>query len=111
MKKIAFFILLVGGISSCNNKTSDKTRFHKLTDLQEKVFKYGDKKAYEDLKVLMLDYPTEDFLFWSLIMANKHNSSQAYLDVFSTIVLSYVGEIDRFYQMDKRSRDFAMEYL
>ena len=111
MKKIFLFIAFVGIITACENRSLDKSSFQTMASLKERIFKYGDKKAYEELKTLMVDYPVEDMLFWSLIMANKHSFHQANLDVFYAIVLGYVSEIDRFYEMDERSQALAKGYL
>lgn len=103
--------MFINIVCSCNNRSSGRAGLKDLPALKEKIFKYGDKEAYTDLKVYLLDSPAEDILFWALIMANKHNDPQANLDVFHAIVVGYAGEVERFFEMDKRTQDLAMEYL
>ncbi len=75
---------------SCEQKTDTSaekkvTQVDSMESLKSKVFKDGDVEAYKELRVAYLDRPTEEFLFWSMLMANKHDYAPAYFDVFVTL--------------------------
>ena len=124
LKKVIYFVILFL-LSSCQKqKETDKnfnepkeeirsmnTPSRSIIDIQGDVYK-GDEKAYWELRIAYLDYPPENFLFWALLMANKYDNSQAYLDVFWCLVhSSEVGDICNFEKMDMRTKKMALEYL
>ena len=51
-----------------------------LATLKLKVYR-GNVEAYDELKHFYLDYPKEEMLFWSFLMANKYHDASACLDV------------------------------
>ncbi|MCC6726241.1 MAG: hypothetical protein IT258_17170 [Saprospiraceae bacterium] len=71
----------------------------------------GSIDAYNELRIVYLDSDAGEFLFYALLMANKHDYPQAYLDVFYALVHGYVGGIEDFDKMDKKTQKLALEYL
>lgn len=81
-----------------------------LLDLKNGVFD-GDIESYKQLRIAYLDYPKENFLFWAILMSNKHNYAPAYLDVFYILVDGYGIRTERFLELDIRTQTLALEYL
>ncbi len=71
----------------------------------------GSIDAYNELSVVYLDCHAGEFLFFALLMANKYDYPQAYLDVFYSILYGYVGGVEDFYKMDKKTQKLALDYL
>lgn len=57
------------------------------------------------------DYVVRNFQFWALYMSNKHDYAKAHYDVFQTLVISFVGDINKFKEMDEQTKRLAREYL
>ena len=66
----------------------------KLTDsLFNLAIENGDEKAYNNVAGnYILDENYEDLLFYSLIMANKHNSSEANFHVFLILSNTFISK-------------------
>lgn len=81
----------------------------KIADLKKAVLREGDTNAYYELKIAYLDneFP-EEFLIFSLIMANKYDYLQAYFDVFTCLTDVYLTDISK---IDEKSANLAIEYL
>jgi len=81
-----------------------------------KAIDKGDKRAYRNLVITYLDYPTQDFLPIAMEMANKQNYPPAYYDVYSTLtVMENLDEendsISEWENWNPRMRRIALEYL
>ena len=119
--KIVWVILFIL-IGSCqidknNNKPQSQqeksiNQAHRdVTDIKSEV-RLGNIESYKELKIVYLDYSSESFLFWALLMANKYDYSTAYLDVFYCLLDSYVGgDLYKLKEMDERTKKMALEYL
>jgi len=70
----------------------------------------GDADAYAKLQGDYRDYPPENFLFWSMYMANKYDYPYAHEDIFQTLVDTYGGD-SALYKMDEKTRSFALSHL
>ena len=77
------------------------------SELEKLVIEKGDTSAYYELFVNYLDYPSERFLPYALIMANKYNYPQAYFDVYDRLWHLY----DSPDSLDNTSKKMAIEYL
>jgi hypothetical protein len=102
-----------------------------IKQIKKEILIYGDTNRYNELYFNLDCLGQHDFkLFWSLIMANKYNYNGAYFDVFESIALSNcyenfsngtnppftkvsVDSIEYFSldHIDKKTRDFALNYL
>jgi len=72
----------------------------------------GDTIAYKEIRKYYSETTSGDFLYWSLIMSNKYNYSQAHLDVFYSITGDYIGgNLDRFYEIDSQTQKLAISFL
>lgn len=82
-------------------------------DCQYKIFAKGDTSCYNlGKRYVKIEKQEKEFLFWSLIMANKHNYKTANLDVFNVLLDSYVkGRLEYFYDIDSVTQSFMLEYL
>jgi TPR repeat protein len=84
-------------------------------ELKEKVIIEGDTAAYNSLSTASLDNSEESFLPWALIMANKYEYSQAFLDVYFCLN-SMSSEFDKnntrsLKLLDNKTREMALSYL
>lgn len=115
------FLILMALLSSCQmnkNKNEDMKKEEvsmnqpkrDITEIQDEVLA-GNIQSYEKLKIIYLDYPSNSFLFWAMLMANKYDYPQAYLDVFYTLINSFVGGIYGYRELDQRTKELALEYL
>lgn len=77
------------------------------SELEKLVIEKGDTTAYYELSINYLDYPSERFLPYALIMANKYNYPQAYFDVYDRLWYLY----DSPDSLDNTSKEMALEYL
>lgn len=120
MKKKIFIIIQFIIITGCNNQIdqnnspnnmkSINSPNREIEDIEKEVFN-GDTSSYIELRNIYLDQDPGDFLFWALLMSNKHSYPNAYYDVFLCIVNSYVGDIERMNNIDPITKKLAIEYL
>jgi len=122
---ITLFIAFIG----CNNSPNDdknksipinifkakSEQMESYLKLKEKIITMGDTESYSSLSTASLDNPTEDFLPWALVMANKYHFTQAYLDVYFCLN-SMSNEFDKndvrsLKLLDNKTRTMAIEYL
>ncbi len=82
-----------------------------LDELKQAVFSEGDTSSYLELRKAYLDFPSEDFLFWSLVMANKHGYPRAHTDVFFTFLQAYDCEGYSLSNLDEKTCIMALKYL
>ncbi len=114
MKKIAITLLIILVSIGCSKRNEDKTipiNYVPTSEalLKKKIIENGDTVSYETLSTSYLDNPQpEEFLFYSIIMANKYNYPQANFDVYWHLTLLFADSINK---IDKRSADLAIMYL
>jgi hypothetical protein len=110
------FIMGLGLITSCDSskENSDATSMNQakrdINQIQKEV-RLGNTDSYDELQIIYMDYPRENFLFWAMLMANKYNYPRAHLDLFYCTIESYGLEINEFNQMDTLTQKFALEHL
>lgn len=80
-----------------------------MKELKKKVWK-GDDLAYRQLYIANLSNRENQF-FWAFYMANKYNYPKAYYDVFYCLKVSYKCDDYTLNNMDKKTKEFALEYL
>jgi len=114
MKKIIYYFLLIICLISCIKKekylhviSMNNTR--PINELKELVLSKGDTAAYDELHTaFMNEKHVEEYLLYSIVMANKYNYHRAYFQVYDclTSVFKYdVGEIDN------ETKALAIKYL
>lgn len=117
---IASIIISTITISCNNNKNnidSAKEEIFSMNQAQRDVSEIKDEvrkgniESYKELQTIYLDYPSESFLFWALLMANKYKYPPAYLDAFHVLVNSYVGNIENINSMDNETKKMALHFL
>lgn len=50
-----------------------KTPHDSIGSLKKEAIQFGSTKAYNRLSIIYMDFPPEDFLFFAMTMANKHD--------------------------------------
>lgn len=93
-------------------------------ELKKKVILNGDIDAYGGLSIYFMDLPSDYSLFWSLLVANKYDITQAYYDVYKAIGFFEYGNnhLDKYIEykeqntinlddLDKKTRKIALDYL
>jgi len=120
MKNIIFISLF---FFSCNNNSekmynsdfSMSDGEHSTTEYKclKKIVDCGDTVIYQQMFDKYDDnFHIDEFLAYSLIMANKYDFAQAYYDVF--YILTLLPEInvkECFYCLDEKTRLFALDYF
>lgn len=103
------FIVLMFASCNCRKEKGIPMNYSERSDseLEKLVIEKGDTSAYHELFVIYLDYPSERFLPYALIMANKYNYPQAYFDVYDRLWYLY----DSPDSLDNTSKKMAIEYL
>ncbi|MGV6944273.1 hypothetical protein [Sphingobacterium kyonggiense] len=112
------FLLCIVWLFGCNgrDRSIEKNEFSlnelynsDVKRLKDSVFFKGDTLAYDALSVYYIDYsiPSE-FMFYSLVMANKYKYPQSFYDVFLNICRMYNNDTE---QMDDASAKMAIIYL
>jgi len=79
--------------------------------LQGDILSKGNINSYHKLEAVYREGYPSDILFWSMIMANKYNYPQAYEDVYYSIKLGYSLGDSSIFEMDNKTRAFALHYL
>lgn len=98
-------------IASDNEISTVGNRIDSMLVYQKRVLEKGDTNAYKELKIISVEVPINHFFFWSFIMANKYDYAPAYSDVFNTLIEANICCIENISDLDKRTRDFAIQYL
>jgi len=114
MKPIYFLILIAICATSCQKKehhieviTMNNTR--PINELKELVLLKGDTAAYNQLAIAYLtDEFNEEYLLYSMVMANKYKYPRAFYQVYSC--LTGVFEQRRL-EIDKKTIAIAIKYL
>jgi len=83
-----------------------------IKELKKLVLSKGDTIAYKELRIayLNVDYYEEEFLLYSIIMADKYNFPKAYYYVYRSLTSifefhQYTGKID------EKTKMLALKYL
>ena len=93
------------------NSTSINESQRDIAEIQKEIFS-GDTNAYLELRNIYLDSFSGDFLYWAIFMSNKHNYSKAHLDVYYSLIDSYIGgDLTRFNEIDKNTQSMIFSYL
>jgi len=80
-----------------------------LDMLKKKVISHGNKYAYEKLYFAYFDESgKEDFILYSIIMANKYESINGYYDVYSGLITVHENGLA---DMNEDMRNIAIQYL
>lgn len=112
---ISVAILFISFLSSCKKKelqpihivTMNQTR--PIDELKELVLQKGDTSAYFELRVAFMSQKhEEEYLIYSLLMANKYNVPIANFDAYDCIVSIF--EKNKM-PIDDRSKELALSYL
>lgn len=128
MKRSVLLMLLLILVQSCNPKDNSTetnieedsvdvdvnigaSRLDSILVFQERVLENGDKYAYEELRIIALDLPPDDFFFWAFTMANKYDYSPAYTDVFKYLLEANRCDLLSIDSLDTRTKELALEYL
>jgi len=83
-----------------------------IKELKKLVLSKGDTIAYKELRIayLNVDYYEEEFLLYSIIMADKYNFPKAYYYVYKC--LTSIFEFHHYNgKMDEKTKDLALKYL
>ncbi len=113
MKKIIVILLAISSLFGCGDSLNDNaismnTANRSDAELRQLIIQKGDSSAYYELSTQYLDYGYQDFLFYALIMANKYNYPDAYMDVFDCLTTEYIDSIE---MMDEETAKMAVDYL
>ncbi|MEO6230422.1 MAG: hypothetical protein ABJB11_13705 [Ferruginibacter sp.] len=117
MPKYIICIIVILFVASCQNKKKVEVKSmndlpYSLDSLKRKILNKGDTNSYHALRIIYLDHPSENLLFWALIMANKFQYSQAYYDVYYTLLVSSKKINDSDINMlDDQTKNMALRYL
>ena len=111
---IRFIIVILPFISSCTQKREQPIEVISMNntrsiDQLKKLALKGDTTAYDELEVaLMNDKYKEEYLIYSMVMANKYRYPRAYFQVYyclTSIFEHHSGLID------EKTKVLAIEYL
>ncbi len=82
-----------------------------IKELKKLVLSKGDTIAYKELRIayLNVDYYEEEFLLYSIIMADKYNYPKAYYYVYKC--LTSVFEWHHYGKIDEKTKILALKYL
>lgn len=83
-----------------------------IEELKKLVISKGDTTAYYELSIayLNVDYYKQEYLLYSIVMADKYNYPRAYYDVYHGLTSiferhHYAGKID------EKTKNLAMKFL
>jgi hypothetical protein len=116
MKLSLFSLLVCCFFLSCNKEKigESETTMNDIglsfDSLQSGVLR-GDVKSYINLKTVMLDYPSECLIFWSMVMAHKYDYPEAYLDLYITFTTVYRERGLSFEDLDTKTKNLLTSYL
>lgn len=116
MKKIVVICLIVSCVLSCSHSTKEVKSMNSSTrsinELRKLIIENGDTSAYYELYIQYLDFESQDFLVYAMIMANKYDYPQAYFDVFDCLTEPFFQNctfMDE--KMDEKTASIAINYL
>ncbi len=110
MRVLCFIILLTA--IGCTNNSEKSISINNVTtnedSLKNAIIQKGDISAYQTLWYLYLDSSKpEEYLNYSLIMANKYDYTDAYFNVYRCLINLYPNKE----MLDKLTVDIAIKYL
>lgn len=88
------------------NEITDKS-----DTLTRNIIERGDTESYDALMIYALDYPPDEFLFYTMHMANKYGYPQACMDLYHSISWKYEREGIDFKDIDSNTKRILKEYL
>lgn len=108
----AFFLIIVG----CDKKKEEfslNEPSRTYQELKKLALTKGDTIAYHELSIAYMDSPNDDrFLNIALIMANRYNIPEAYLDVYYFLTDYYHRkDFKNLDDLDDNTRALALAYL
>jgi len=82
-----------------------------IQELKKLVLSKGDTIAYKELRIAYfnVDYYEEEFLLYSIIMADKYNYPKAYYYVYKC--LTSIFEWHHYGKIDEKTKILALKYL
>jgi len=110
MMVLIFFISI-----SCKSKkdrhveviTMNQTR--PINELKELVLTKGDTVAYDELDIAFMNQKyREEYLLYSIIMADKYNYPRAYFQVYYCLTSAFEHHVG---PIDIKTKDLALKYL
>jgi TPR repeat protein len=112
LKGIIIILLIIG----CNKKEKDypiNSITLKDKDYYENLaLTKGDTSAYSNMNDYYMDYPIEDILYPSIIMANKYEYHLAYLNVYEALTSQdHKKGVSELENLDNKTREMALDYL
>lgn len=105
VNSIAICLLLVGTLSSCENKVRVTPSGPPKEELQHNVIAYGDTNAYSQL---FFYYYGADLLPYAVLMSDKYHYPKAYYDVYSLV--DYYFDINHI-DYDSATSRYILYYL
>ena len=85
-----------------------------ISELEELSLKHGDTNAYKRLSIAYLDLPPKEFIPIAKQMADTHNHTQAYFDVFVAVMdseIMWVDDLERWSNLNDSIKHLALRYL
>lgn len=113
--KIISGVFLMIFLFSCQIKSEENSKPMNLAkrpieEITSEVYE-GNVASYQQLRIVYLDMPPDEFLFWAMIMANKYDYGPAYLDVYYSMKYAYERGGKDFDKKDKMTKEFLLKYL
>lgn len=105
---LSFFIIL-----SCKQNDEVHTMndvIDNVDSVRSKVLFQGDTNAYELLRIESLDSRPEEFLFISMIMANKYNNKMAKKDFAHYLIDCHIMNGISKNKIDKKTKELILQY-
>jgi hypothetical protein len=110
MKSYIIVTLCYLVFASCKDGSRSMNQAQReITEIQKEV-NLGNIASYKELRIVYLDYPRENFLFWAMLMANKYDYPPAYLDVYYVLTDCFSNTLKPL-MIDDRTKKLALEYL
>lgn len=93
-----------------SNSTTVRLTRHEIDSCINLSINHGDTMAYNKVQSFFtLEMRDNEFLYYSIIMANKYNFRDAYFNVYWTLANPGTGE--SFDQLDSKTQNLALYYL
>jgi hypothetical protein len=128
MRLFCYVLLSIFSLLSCSTKKQDskslmpdkskdtfvsmsiKIDVQKINELKMDILSTGDTSKYLEAKKYYFESAQyENFIYYSLFMANKYNYRVAFYDVYIALVHPRTGE--SFEKIDKKTQSLALFYL
>ena len=109
--KILIFLVCIFCMS-CKKSNEQEVSINQLSrdiDIVINEVNSGNTDSYDELKIIYLDYSSDNLLPYAKVMADKYNYSLAFLDVYYCFKWDLSGK--SFKDRDKKTQKIMMEYL